>query len=48
MWTWIGEEVQAEKEGKMTERKMFLPLLNLYKEYPELEHALESKLAVTR
>jgi 8-oxo-dGTP diphosphatase len=34
-------QAEAENEGREVERKMFLPLVNLYKEYPEMEHFLE-------
>lgn len=40
MWAWAGEQAQAEKEGREVERKMFLPLVNLWREYPELKNAL--------
>lgn len=41
MWAWAGEQARAEDEGRQVERKMFLPLVNLWREYPELEFALE-------
>ncbi|EUC44336.1 hypothetical protein COCMIDRAFT_98397 [Bipolaris oryzae ATCC 44560] len=43
MWAWAGEQAKAEKEGKEVKRKMFLPLVNLWREYPELEFALGGK-----
>ncbi|KAF1843398.1 uncharacterized protein K460DRAFT_315685 [Cucurbitaria berberidis CBS 394.84] len=33
-------EAQPKIEPKPLEKKMFLPLVNLYREYPELEHCL--------
>lgn len=40
MWQWSGEQAKAEKEGKEIKKEMFLPLLNLWRNYPELENAL--------
>ncbi|RAR14883.1 glycoside hydrolase family 26 protein [Stemphylium lycopersici] len=40
MWTWAGEQAQAEKEGREVQRKMFLPLVNLWREYPDLKNVL--------
>jgi 8-oxo-dGTP diphosphatase len=40
MWTWAGEQAEAEKEGKEVKRRMFLPLVNLWREYPELKDTL--------
>lgn len=46
MWAWSKAQALAEDAGKPVDRKMFLPLVNLYREYPELENHLvgESKL----
>ena len=43
MWAWAGEQARAEDEGREVQTKMFLPLVNLWREYPELEHALGAK-----
>ncbi|KAH7549156.1 glycoside hydrolase family 26 protein [Bipolaris maydis] len=43
MWAWAGEQAAAEKEGREVKRKMFLPLVNLWRDYPELEFALGGK-----
>jgi 8-oxo-dGTP diphosphatase len=40
MWTWAGEQAKAEKAGTDVKKQMFLPLVNLWREYPELENAL--------
>lgn len=43
MWTWSKEQAEAEAAGKEVQRKMFLPLVNLIREYPELEDALDGR-----
>ena len=43
MWTWAGEQAKAEKEGREVNKQMFLPLVNLWREYPELENALDGR-----
>jgi 8-oxo-dGTP diphosphatase len=43
MWRWAGEQAQAEKEVREAKRKLFLPLVNLWREYPEMENALEGR-----
>ncbi|KAL6155129.1 hypothetical protein ACJQWK_01144 [Exserohilum turcicum] len=41
MWAWAGEQAEAEKAGRPTTgRVLFLPLVNLWREYPELRHVL--------
>jgi 8-oxo-dGTP diphosphatase len=40
MWAWAGEQAKAEEEGREVKKKLFLPLVNLWREYPELKHAL--------
>jgi 8-oxo-dGTP diphosphatase len=40
MWTWAKEQAATEREGREAKRKMFLPLVNLWREYPEMENAL--------
>lgn len=40
MWTWAGEQATAEAEGTEVKKQMFLPLVNLRREYPELENTL--------
>lgn len=41
MWSWAKEQAVAESAGKEVQRKMFLPLVNLYRDYPEFEHCLD-------
>lgn len=41
MWAWAGEQAAAEKAGTEVKIPMFLPLVNLWKEYPEMANALE-------
>ncbi|KAF2636762.1 hypothetical protein P280DRAFT_434329 [Massarina eburnea CBS 473.64] len=41
MWQWSREQAEAEAEGKEVKKNMFLPLVNLYREYPEMERCLE-------
>jgi 8-oxo-dGTP diphosphatase len=41
MWAWAKEQAQAEDEGREVQKRMFLPLVNLWREYPEMEHCLE-------
>lgn len=36
MWEWAGEQA----EGKDMGRKLFLPLVNLWREYPQMKDAL--------
>jgi 8-oxo-dGTP diphosphatase len=43
MWLWAREEAEAREKGEVVERKMFLPLVNLYRQYPELENCLEGR-----
>lgn len=43
MWQWAGEQAKAEKEGKKVKKQMFLPLVNLWREYPEMENALTGR-----
>lgn len=45
MWTWAGEQAEAEKLGQKSKKELFLPLVNLWREYPELENALVEKQA---
>jgi 8-oxo-dGTP diphosphatase len=40
MWTWAGEQAKAEQEGKEVQKNLFLPLVNLWREYPEFKDAL--------
>jgi hypothetical protein len=40
MWTWAGEQAKAEEAGTDVKKQMFLPLVNLWREYPELENVL--------
>ncbi|KAF1361115.1 hypothetical protein EJ07DRAFT_113370 [Lizonia empirigonia] len=40
MWTWAGEQAKAEDEGREVKKQLFLPLVNLWREYPEMENAL--------
>ncbi|KAF2469670.1 nudix hydrolase 1 [Lindgomyces ingoldianus] len=41
MWGMAGQQALAEKNGQETTTKMFLPIVNLYRDYPELEQCLE-------
>jgi 8-oxo-dGTP diphosphatase len=41
MWAWAGDQAEAEAGGGEVKKQMFLPLVNLYREYPELKHALK-------
>jgi 8-oxo-dGTP diphosphatase len=43
MWAWAGEQAQAEDEGREAQTKMFLPLVNLFREYPEMKYCLQTK-----
>lgn len=43
MWAWAGEQVRAEDEGREVEKKMFLPLVNLWRMYPEMETCLMAR-----
>lgn len=38
MWAWAEEQAKAEKEGREVKRQMFLPLVNLSKEHPNLKN----------
>jgi 8-oxo-dGTP diphosphatase len=40
MWQWSKEQAEAEAKGEEVKKRMFLPLVNLYRDYPEMEHAL--------
>ena len=43
MWAWAGEQAEAEKNGIETKKQMFLPLVNLWRERPELKDALKRR-----
>jgi 8-oxo-dGTP diphosphatase len=43
MWAWSAEQAHAEDEGREVQKEMFLPLVNLYREYPEMASCLEKK-----
>jgi 8-oxo-dGTP diphosphatase len=43
MWTWAKEQAQAERKGEEVRKKMFLPLVNLWREYPKLENVLDGQ-----
>jgi len=43
MWAWAKEQAEAEKEGREVRKRMFLPLVNLWREYPEMENALAGR-----
>jgi 8-oxo-dGTP diphosphatase len=43
MWTWSAAQAKAEDEGREVQKKMFLPLVNLYRDYPEMRNCLENK-----
>jgi 8-oxo-dGTP diphosphatase len=40
MWQWAKEQAEAEAGAKEVKKQMFLPLVNLYRDYPEMEHSL--------
>jgi 8-oxo-dGTP diphosphatase len=40
MWAWAGEQAKAEEERKEVKKRLFLPLVNLWREYPEMKDAL--------
>lgn len=46
MWAWAGEQAETEKLGQKFKKELFLPLVNLRREYPELENALVEKRAI--
>ncbi|KAF3039804.1 hypothetical protein E8E11_000793 [Didymella keratinophila] len=41
MWAWAGEQAEAEKNGTEIKKQMFLPLVNLWRERPEVKDALK-------
>ena len=43
MWAWAGEQAEAEKNGTEIKKQMFLPLVNLWRERPELKDALKKR-----
>lgn len=43
MWEWSKQQAEAEREGRVVERRMFRPLVNLYLSYPELENCLDGR-----
>jgi 8-oxo-dGTP diphosphatase len=43
MWIWAGEQAKAEQEGKKVQKHLFLPLVNLWREYPEMKDALAGR-----
>jgi 8-oxo-dGTP diphosphatase len=43
MWSWAAAQAEAEDEGREVQKKMFLPLVNLFREYPEMRNCLENK-----
>lgn len=40
MWAWARDQADAEAAGRKPGKQMFLPLVNLYREYPEMEYCL--------
>ncbi|KAF2180614.1 hypothetical protein K469DRAFT_714615 [Zopfia rhizophila CBS 207.26] len=40
LWNWAKAQAEAEREGSEVKAKMFLPIVNLYRDYPDLEHCL--------
>ena len=40
MWGWAKAQADAEAAKLEVKKPMFLPLVNLYRDYPELEHAI--------
>ncbi|KAF2714213.1 7,8-dihydro-8-oxoguanine triphosphatase NUDT15 [Pleomassaria siparia CBS 279.74] len=43
MWEWARQQNEAEKSGAEVGKKLFLPIVNLYRDYPELEYCLKDK-----
>jgi 8-oxo-dGTP diphosphatase len=43
MWEWAKRQAEAEKEGEEVGKRVFRPLVNLYLNYPEMEHCLERR-----
>jgi hypothetical protein len=43
MWAWAGEQAEAEKNATEIKKQMFLPLVNLWRERPELKDALKGR-----
>jgi 8-oxo-dGTP diphosphatase len=43
MWEWTRRQVEAERDGKAVEKRMFRPLVNLVLSYPELEDCLNGQ-----
>lgn len=43
MWEWAGQQARAEEEGAVVGKKMFRPLVNLWRDYPELKDALTAR-----
>ncbi|KAF1913162.1 NUDIX hydrolase domain-like protein [Ampelomyces quisqualis] len=43
MWRWAGEQAQAEKEGTEVKKRLFLPLVNLWRAHPKMANALEGR-----
>ncbi|KAF1948491.1 hypothetical protein CC80DRAFT_498088 [Byssothecium circinans] len=43
MWQWSKEQADTEAKGPEAEKKMFLPLVNLYRDYPEMEFCLKDR-----
>ncbi|KAF2201477.1 nudix domain-containing protein [Delitschia confertaspora ATCC 74209] len=44
IWKWAQTQAEAERNGKRVEdleRKVFLPIVNLVRQYPELENSLD-------
>jgi 8-oxo-dGTP diphosphatase len=44
MWAWALDQGRAEDEGREVQKRMFLPLVNLVRTYPELEGVLAEGL----
>ncbi|KAF2002357.1 nudix domain-containing protein [Amniculicola lignicola CBS 123094] len=43
MWKWGKQQAEAEAQGNKVEKKMFLPLVNLYRDYPDFEFCLKDR-----
>jgi 8-oxo-dGTP diphosphatase len=41
LWRWAKEQAEAEAGGVEVRKQLFLPLVNLYRDYPDMEHSLQ-------
>ncbi|ORY10316.1 NUDIX hydrolase domain-like protein [Clohesyomyces aquaticus] len=43
MWNTAKQQADTEKNGQDVSTRMFLPIVNLYRDYPELDNCLEGR-----